>query len=399
MTTALATETAPRAAQAEGQSLLRRVLFWTHLSAGSVAGLFIGLLSLTGAALVLERPVLSLLTPATAEASASWVPVDALLSRARTGVAPTAITLDRERGTAWIALGRAGGVSLDGHTGELQETAAPAVRAAFQKVEELHRWLLLSGDGREIGQRVVGASTLLFLFLGLTGPFLWMPRRWTGWTVRRVAWFRRGLRGRARDWSWHHVLGLWCLPVLLVLSASGVVMSYRWANDALFRMAGSAPPPPGRPPGPTLQQPAGAASPLPLQRLADVAMERVPSWRELTVRLDPQARRPGAIQLMVRETNASPRFATVQLWADPYTGQILREERWTDLSAGRKARLWMRFLHTGEALGGGGQLMAGIASLGAAMLVWTGLALALRRLARRLRARGTQASRIPPSST
>jgi uncharacterized iron-regulated membrane protein len=379
--------------------LLRRVLFWTHLSAGSVAGLFIGLLSLTGAALVLERPVLSLLTPATAEASASWVPVDALLSRARTGVAPTAITLDRERGTAWIALGRAGGVSLDGHTGELQETAAPAVRAAFQKVEELHRWLLLSGDGREIGQRVVGASTLLFLFLGLTGPFLWMPRRWTGWTVRRVAWFRRGLRGRARDWSWHHVLGLWCLPVLLVLSASGVVMSYRWANDALFRMAGSAPPPPGRPPGPTLQQPAGAASPLPLQRLADVAMERVPSWRELTVRLDPQARRPGAIQLMVRETNASPRFATVQLWADPYTGQILREERWTDLSAGRKARLWMRFLHTGEALGGGGQLMAGIASLGAAMLVWTGLALALRRLARRLRARGTQASRIPPSST
>ena len=402
MTTALATETAPRAAQAEGQSWLRRVLFWTHLSAGSVAGLFIGLLSLTGAALVLERPVLSLLTPATADASAPWVPVDALLSSARadrTGVAPTAITLDRERGTAWIALGRAGGVSLDGHTGALQETAAPAVRAAFQKVEELHRWLLLSGDGREIGQRIVGASTLLFLFLGLTGPFLWMPRRWTGWTVRRVAWFRRGLRGRARDWNWHHVLGLWCLPVLLVLSASGVVMSYRWANDALFRMAGSAPPPPGRPPGPALQQPVGGAAPLPLQRLADAAMERVPTWRELTVRLDPQARRPGAVQLMVRETNASPRFATVQLWADPYTGQILREERWTDLSTGRKARLWMRFLHTGEALGAGGQLMAGIASLGAAMLVWTGLALALRRLARGVRARGTQASRIQPAST
>jgi uncharacterized iron-regulated membrane protein len=184
-----------------------------------------------------------------------------------------------------------------------------------------------------------------------------------------------------------------------VLSASGVVMSYRWANDALFRMAGSAPPPPGRPPGPALQQPVGGAAPLPLQRLADAAMERVPTWRELTVRLDPQARRPGAVQLMVRETNASPRFATVQLWADPYTGQILREERWTDLSTGRKARLWMRFLHTGEALGAGGQLMAGIASLGAAMLVWTGLALALRRLARGVRARGTQASRIQPAST
>jgi hypothetical protein len=42
----------------------------------------------------------------------------------------------------------------------------------------------------------------------------------------------------------------------------------------------------------------------------------------------------------------------------------------------------MRFLHTGEALGAGGQVAAGIASLGAAALVRTGLALALRRLAR-----------------
>jgi uncharacterized iron-regulated membrane protein len=181
---------------------------------------------------------------------------------ARPGAAPTAVTLDRERGTAWVTLGRAGGVGLDGHTGELQGTRAPAVRAAFQKVEELHRWLLLPGDGREVGQR------------------------------------------------------------------------------------------------------------------------------------------PAAVQLMVREANASPRFATVvQLWADPFTGQILREERWTELSAGRKARSWMRFLHTGEALDAGGQLAAGLASLGAAVLVWTGLALALRRLARSWRARATLGSRAEPSST
>jgi uncharacterized iron-regulated membrane protein len=273
------------------------------------------------------------------------------------------------------------------------------VRAAFQKVEELHRSLLLSGEWREVGQRIVGAATLLFLFLVLTGPFLWLPRHWTRWTVRRVAWFRRGLRGRSRDWNWHHVLGLWCLPVLLVLSASGVVMSYRWANDVLFQIAGSPPPPPGRLPGPALRGSTGGATPLPLQRLADAAMDRFPSWRELTIRLDPpDGRRPGAVQLMVRETNAFPRFASVQLWADPFTGQILREERWSDLSAGRKARVWLRFLHTGEALGAGGQLAAGLASLGAAVLVWTGLALALRRVARSRRAGATVGSEIEPAS-
>jgi len=403
MTTAVATEAVSRPAQAEGHSLLRRVLFWTHLTAGAVAGLVIGLLCLTGALLVLERPVLALVTPPTASPSAPWLPVDLLLSRARAtrpGTPPTGITLDRDAGTAWVAFGRAGGVGLDGHTGELQGTSVPTVRAAFQKLEELHRWLLLSGDGRELGQRIVGAATLLFLILALTGPFLWMPRRWSRWTVRRAAWFRRGLHGRARDWNWHHVLGLWCLPVLLIFSVSGVVMSYRWANDALFRLAGSPPPPPGRPPGPTVQPPTGDLAPLPFQRLAEVAMERVPSWRELTVRLDPQGgRRPGAAQLMIRETDARPRFATVQLFVDPFTAKLLREERYTDLSPGRKARVWLRFLHTGEAFGAGGQLVAGIASLGAAVLVWTGLALALRRLARSWRARAAVGSAVEPSRT
>jgi uncharacterized iron-regulated membrane protein len=39
----------------------------------------------------------------------------------------------------------------------------------------------------------------------------------------------------------------------------------------------------------------------------------------------------------------------------------------------------MRFLHTGEALGWPGKLLAALASLGGAFLVWTGFALAWRR--------------------
>jgi uncharacterized iron-regulated membrane protein len=39
----------------------------------------------------------------------------------------------------------------------------------------------------------------------------------------------------------------------------------------------------------------------------------------------------------------------------------------------------LRFAHTGEVLGIPGQTLAGIVSLGAAFLVWTGLSLSLRR--------------------
>ena len=50
------------------------------------------------------------------------------------------------------------------------------------------------------------------------------------------------------------------------------------------------------------------------------------------------------------------------------------------LSAGQRARRLLRFLHTGEALGIGGQIIATVASLGAAIMVWSGFALSTRRL-------------------
>ena len=54
----------------------------------------------------------------------------------------------------------------------------------------------------------------------------------------------------------------------------------------------------------------------------------------------------------------------------------------TDQSPGVRARRWVRFLHTGEALGMAGQTLAGLASAAAVLLVWTGLSLALRRFTR-----------------
>ena len=56
-------------------------------------------------------------------------------------------------------------------------------------------------------------------------------------------------------------------------------------------------------------------------------------------------------------------------------------ETFASLNAGRRVRSWSRFVHTGEAFGFGGQTVAGIASAGGVMLVWTGIALSLRRFA------------------
>jgi len=51
-----------------------------------------------------------------------------------------------------------------------------------------------------------------------------------------------------------------------------------------------------------------------------------------------------------------------------------------DMSTAEKGRMWIRFVHTGEQYGLLGSTIAGLASLAAAFLVYTGLALSLRRL-------------------
>jgi uncharacterized iron-regulated membrane protein len=61
-------------------------------------------------------------------------------------------------------------------------------------------------------------------------------------------------------------------------------------------------------------------------------------------------------------------------------GEVERWEPYSTQSPGRRARTWLRFAHTGEIYGLTGQTGAGIVTGGGAVLVYTGIALALRRL-------------------
>ncbi len=51
----------------------------------------------------------------------------------------------------------------------------------------------------------------------------------------------------------------------------------------------------------------------------------------------------------------------------------------TRQNLGRRLRMYSRYLHTGELFGWVGQTIAALCTLAAALLVWTGFALAWRR--------------------
>ena len=79
-----------------------------------------------------------------------------------------------------------------------------------------------------------------------------------------------------------------------------------------------------------------------------------------------------------RGTGGQPQ-KRAQLVLDRASGEVVRWEPFSSYSRGRQLRSILRFAHTGEVLGVAGQTIAGAVSLGGAVLVVTGLALALRR--------------------
>ncbi len=98
----------------------------------------------------------------------------------------------------------------------------------------------------------------------------------------------------------------------------------------------------------------------------------------MILRLPPRPGGPVAISMSDREHWNS--YARSTLTLDGRTGADVRWEPYAATSLGQKARGWLRFAHTGELGGLTGEALAGVASAGGGFLVWTGVALALRRL-------------------
>ncbi len=363
-----------------------KVIFWLHLIAGIVAGVVILVMSATGTVLAfekelvawMERDVRRVVLPPNAER----LPLDEQLAKVRAAhpeMRPSGITVYSDPTIATlVSIGRTNGFHVNPYTGSVQPQGAKRTRAFMQTMVEWHRFLGRHEKQRPIGKAVTGASNVAFCFLAVSGLYLWWPRQWTRSALRAVSLFNWKLSGKARDWNWHNVVGLWSAPVLIVLTLTAMPISYRWATDVIYSATRSQPPAPGG--VPVIELPAAATDVKPLSQdtLLGLAQKEIPQWNQITVRLG-GPRGPQPAVFAVKQGSGAPRFATAQLTLNPFTGEVVRAEKYSDYNLGRRVRSWSRFLHTGEALGPAGQFIAALASLGGVVLVYTGFALAWRR--------------------
>lgn len=369
---------------------MRKAIFWIHLLVGIVAGCVILSMAISGLLIAWQRQIVDLAERGfrvPPRSITEVLPPEALLARAAAAkpefpIVGLTLRSDLER-PATVTYGRDGVMLLNPYTGEILGAGATQVRGFFRWVIAWHRWFALEGASKGAGKAVTGACSLGFLGLVLSGLYLWWPRRWSVRVLKVVAVPSLSLRGKSRDFNWHNAVGFWSAPLLLLITTTGVIMAYPWANDLLYRMTGNEPPPARREGGSdaSSRPPAGGEAKgvawAGLDPLWRAAALRAADWQILSVRFGPGP--ADQMTFMIDRGDGGRPDLRSMLTLNAKTGEVVRWETFASYNAGKRLRTWARFTHTGEAGGWLGQLLATFAAGGAVVLVVTGFALAARR--------------------
>jgi uncharacterized iron-regulated membrane protein len=241
----------------------------------------------------------------------------------------------------------------------------------FFTVEMLHRFLLAGKDS--IGNKLVGISTLFFLVILLTGVILWWPKnkkimrqrlryKWTG-----------GWKRLTHDL--HIVTGFYTSLFLLVIVFTGLIMSFKWANQALFAITGSKM---------VLEQPKPPVSvvqagfaPLSVDQVLSKNAREIENAASYTVRSPKDSSAAFAINIL-------PKGAVVTTadtyFIDQYSGKVISVQKFADKSAGQRARAFVKPIHTGSVYGLPTKIISFVVCLLSLIFPVTGVMMWLNRI-------------------
>ncbi|MBQ2126084.1 MAG: PepSY domain-containing protein [Bacteroidaceae bacterium] len=226
---------------------MRRLFRKFHLWVSVPFGIVITITCFTGALLVFEKEITALcvgditvVTPVGEPLPVSVIAdkVDATLP-ADVDVKGVAVSSSPDEAyRVNLSKPKKAAVYVNQYTGEVigKDERLPFFRTVFR----LHRWLMDSnpGEGKVFwGKMIVGASTLAFVVILLTGLVIWWPRN------RKMLGNRLQIalkKGKNRFWYDLHVAGgFYVLLLLLTMALTGLAWSFEWYKDGIYALFGA----------------------------------------------------------------------------------------------------------------------------------------------------------------
>jgi len=365
--------------------MLRKFLFWSHLVVGLSIAIIVFIMSATGVLLTYEAQLVEwddarhrvLPQPDTQRLTTDQVLN--LVRKKHPNENHVYIQWINQEGRAIPVWAGSHRYLLSPYSGEIIQTGESWLVEFFHHVTELHRWLAFEGQQKAIAKAVTAYSNLLFIFLIITGAYLWLPRRIRWSSLKAHLFFKLKFNNlHAKHFNWHHVFGIWAIVPLFVITATATIFHFHWANDALYSAYGEEAPQP-RKKREYVELIDGKQS---YQQLFNIAKQHAidndaGDWHSMWLEF---GREKGTTRFYIDRSLANDYSVAYALFLDNNTAEVVKVKRNTDWPKGAQAWGVARFLHTGEYFGLVGQTIAGLASLAACFLVYTGFTLSWRRL-------------------
>ncbi|WP_198283496.1 PepSY-associated TM helix domain-containing protein [Myroides odoratimimus] len=260
-------------------------------------------------------------------------------------------------------------VYLNPYTNEVVGAGRGPADEFFMTVFKLHRWLLLD---MKIGRPIVGIATIIFVFLSISGLILWFPKKIKGWkSIKPGFKIKFNANWKRINHDLHNTLGFYTLIIVLIMSLTGLCWSFEWYKDGLSSVLG-AKVFGGRnevKPESTLTE---GAKTLDLSDVIQRANQTISyEYRTMTVSF-PKGDK-GSFEVSKNEAARFNETVTDRVFIDQYSGDIIRQDMFSDKSVGEKIASSIRALHFGDIYGMFSKVIYFIVCLIATSLPITGI--------------------------
>lgn len=381
---------------------MRKIFRNIHLWLSVPFGILITLICFSGAALVFEKEVMELCHRElyfVKKVEAAPLPMEQLMTKVAAtlpdSVSVTGVNISSDPERAYqvtLSKPRRASMYVDQYTGEItgKYERAPFFNFMFR----MHRWLLdsMKQDGGIFwGKMIVGTSTLMFVFVLISGVVVWWPRTRKALknSLKIVA-----NKGWRRVWYNLHVAGgMYALVFLLAMALTGLTWSFQWYRTGFYKTFGVEVQPSmghgnaaanatakggkreGSPEGRSGRPEGRKHSPY-------------TNWQQVYEQL--AEANPGYKLISVSDGSASvalPRFGnqrgTDRYKFNPRNGEITETTLYKDLDNSGKIRGWIYSVHVGSWGGMLTRILTFVAALIGASLPLTGYYLWIRKKIKR----------------
>ncbi len=386
-----------------------------HLWLGIASGLVLFVVCLTGTILTFEKEIVEWADSdqyhVEAAAGATVIPIDELVAKTEAGLkgkvtgveipaSPNAVyrfTVQEkgpkggkpesskgpkgekgEKGPKGEKGGKGGGGGktylVNPYNGDITGTTKSATAEFFSTMMGLHRWLLLQDSG---GKIIVGAATIIFVFLVLSGLVLWWPIKLRNWKQGFQIKFSGNWKRINHDL--HNTLGFYSFLVLLIMSLTGLCWSFEWykkgasdiLGDEVFKQRREKP-------MPSDPLNAGNADKPMLASLIASADANFPY--EGNYRLRFPADSAGSYVINKSRSGFFVLTAADKIQFEQYTGAVLKTEKFSDKPFNQQVASSVRSLHLGDIYGTFSKIIYFLACLFATSLPVTGTIIWINKL-------------------